>query len=47
MTPLRGELWTIDLDPTRGHEQSGKRPALVISDDAFNAGPRAWSSCCP
>jgi mRNA interferase MazF len=37
--PARGEIWMIDLDPTRGHEQAGKRPALVISADAFNAGP--------
>ena len=37
--PLRGEIWMIDLDPTRGHEQAGKRPALVISDDVFNGGP--------
>jgi mRNA interferase MazF len=29
----------IDLDPTRGHEQAGKRPALIVSDDVFNAGP--------
>jgi mRNA interferase MazF len=25
-----------DLDPTRGHEQAGRRPVLVISDDLFN-----------
>ena len=37
--PLRGEIWMIDFDPTRGHEQAGKRPALVVSDDVFNAGP--------
>ena len=37
--PRRGEIWMTDLDPTRGHEQAGKRPALVISADAFNAGP--------
>jgi mRNA interferase MazF len=37
--PLRGEVWMADLDPTRGHEQAGKRPCLVISADAFNAGP--------
>jgi mRNA interferase MazF len=37
--PLRGEIWMIDLDPTRGHEQAGKRPALVVSDDVFNGGP--------
>jgi len=37
--PLRGEMWMIDLDPTRGHEQAGKRPALIVSDDTFNTGP--------
>jgi len=37
--PLRGEIWMIDLAPTRGHEQAGKRPALVVSHDVFNAGP--------
>ncbi len=37
--PLRGEIWTVDLDPTRGHEQAGKRPALIVSDDVFNSGP--------
>ena len=37
--PARGEVWTVDLSPTRGREQSGMRPALVLSADAFNAGP--------
>lgn len=37
--PARGEIWTVDLSPTRGREQSGMRPALVLSADAFNAGP--------
>lgn len=37
--PLRGEVWMVDLDPTRGHEQSGTRPALVVSNDTFNQGP--------
>jgi mRNA interferase MazF len=37
--PLRGEIWMTDLDPTRGHEQAGTRPALVVSADMFNAGP--------
>lgn len=37
--PARGEIWLVDLNPTRGHEQAGKRPALVISVDLFNAGP--------
>ena len=38
-SPLRGEIWLVDLNPTRGHEQAGRRPALIFSVDAFNAGP--------
>ncbi|QOV22770.1 type II toxin-antitoxin system PemK/MazF family toxin [Anabaenopsis elenkinii] len=34
----RGEIWTVDLNPVRGHEQAGKRPCLVISVDLFNQG---------
>jgi len=33
---LRGDVRWADLDPTRGHEQSGKRPVLVLSHDVFN-----------
>ncbi len=39
MTPSRGEIWFLNLDPTQGREQAGSRPALVISVDAFNHGP--------
>jgi mRNA interferase MazF len=39
MKTNRGEVWLIDLNPVVGHEQSGKRPALVVSDDLFNHGP--------
>ena len=37
--PARGEVWLAELDPTRGHEQAGRRPTLVLSDDVFNFGP--------
>jgi mRNA interferase MazF len=37
--PGRGEVWFADLDPTRGHEQAGRGPVLVVSDDLFNRGP--------
>jgi mRNA interferase MazF len=37
--PLRGQVWMADLDPTKDHEQAGKRPVLVVSADVFNAGP--------
>ncbi|MBI1744947.1 type II toxin-antitoxin system PemK/MazF family toxin [Candidatus Acetothermia bacterium] len=37
--PARGDVWMVDLNPTRGHEQAGIRPGLVISVDEFNHGP--------
>jgi len=33
---LRGEIRWADLNPVRGHEQSGQRPVLVLSHDVFN-----------
>ncbi|TVR64330.1 MAG: type II toxin-antitoxin system PemK/MazF family toxin [Candidatus Competibacteraceae bacterium] len=33
---LRGEIWWADLNPTRGHEQAGLRPVVVVSQDIFN-----------
>lgn len=37
--PARGEVWFVNLSPTRGHEQAGGRPALIMSTDQFNNGP--------
>ncbi len=37
--PLRGEIWLVDLNPTRGREPFGRRPALIVSVDLFNRGP--------
>lgn len=33
---LRGEIRWADLNPVRGHEQSGQRPVLILSHDIFN-----------
>lgn len=33
----RGEIYLVSLDPTKGHEQQGTRPVLIVSPDAFNA----------
>jgi mRNA interferase MazF len=33
---LRGELYWADLDPTKGREQAGQRPVLILSQDIFN-----------
>lgn len=37
--PARGEIWLADFNPTRGHEQAGTRPALIVSVNALNNGP--------
>jgi mRNA interferase MazF len=34
--PQPGDLIKIDFDPQAGHEQAGWRPALVISEAAYN-----------
>jgi mRNA interferase MazF len=33
---LRGDILWADLDPVRGHEQAGRRPVLILSQDVFN-----------
>ena len=35
----RGQIYFVDLDPTLGREQSGKRPVLVVSSDRINRLP--------
>jgi len=34
--PKQGDLIALDIDPQTGHEQKGRRPALVVSKDLFN-----------
>ena len=33
--PAKGDLIALTFDPQAGHEQKGRRPALVISNDLF------------
>ena len=35
--PARGDLVWLQFDPQAGHEQRGRRPALVVSPHAYNA----------
>ncbi len=44
--PRQGDLVALNFDPQSGHEQKGRRPALVISKDAFNKGT-GLAICCP
>lgn len=34
--PNRGDIVWTDFDPAAGHEQKGKRPAIVLSTKPFN-----------
>jgi mRNA interferase MazF len=34
--PCRGEVWWVSFEPGLGHEQGGRRPALVLSSDRLN-----------
>lgn len=33
--PKRGEVWLVNLNPTRGQEIQKTRPAIIISSDLF------------
>lgn len=35
--PDRGDLVWVDFNPQAGHEQAGRRPALVLSPKAYNS----------
>lgn len=35
-TPKRGDVIWITLNPQAGHEQAGRRPALVLSPESYN-----------
>ena len=39
----RGEIWWANLVPRSGSEQTGRRPVIVLSHDAFNQ-TAAWRS---
>lgn len=37
MIAERGQIVWLNFNPQRGHEQAGRRPALVISPSVYNA----------
>ncbi len=43
--PDKGDVVWIDFSPTRGHEQSGMRPALVLSPKTYNAKSGLMVAC--
>ncbi len=36
MTARRGEIWLVDFGEPVGHEQAGRRPAVVVSADLLS-----------
>lgn len=38
MIARRGDVWLVDFGDPVGREQAGRRPAVVVSADALNAG---------
>ena len=45
-TPGRGDVVWISLNPQAGHEQAGRRPALVVSPASYN-GKVGLAVLCP
>ena len=37
VSPRRGEVWSVQLDPTRGSEIQKTRPCIVMTTDIVNA----------
>ena len=43
--PKQGDIVYLDFNPTKGHEQKGIRPGIVISNNIFNANTRMAILC--
>ena len=44
--PDAGDIVWLHFDPQAGHEQAGRRPALVLTPARYN-GARGMMICCP
>lgn len=44
--PDRGDIVWIQFSPKRGHEQGGRRPALILSSKQFSE-QTSFIFCCP
>lgn len=44
--PEQGDIISVTFDPQSGHEQKGRRPAIVVSKNLFNHGT-GLSIVCP
>ena len=44
--PKKGDFVAVSFDPQSGHEQKGRRPALIVSNDLFNEAT-GFAFACP
>jgi mRNA interferase MazF len=44
--PDRGDVVWLSFDPQAGHEQAGRRPAVVVSSQSYNSRV-GLALCCP
>ena len=43
--PRRGDVVWLNFDPQAGHEQAGRRPAFVLSPEAYNRKTGLFLAC--
>ncbi len=43
--PNQGDIVFLDFNPTKGHEQKGYRPAIIVSNNVFNQNTRMVIVC--
>jgi len=43
----QGDIIWLDFNPQTGHEQKGRRPAIVISNNDFNNFEKTTAMVCP
>jgi mRNA interferase MazF len=43
--PRRGDIVWLSFDPQAGHEQAGRRPAFVVSPQAYNGKTGLFLAC--
>lgn len=43
--PSQGDIVYVNLNPTKGHEQKGTRPAIVVSNNIFNMNTKMVMIC--
>lgn len=43
--PKQGDIVFLDFTPTKGHEQKGFRPAIIVSNDIFNKNTMMAMAC--